>query len=715
MKKVITCMLLAIVAIIGLNMTVDAATRPASIQAGGQRRVADFIPGNSSQPVWFLQTSAGTPLFCEQRGIPFGANRAHNLHQELNTGFVHIIRNQPRTANRDRDYYVTQKAIWWFRDIINGNNANLPQAFKTFCTNNRNTNLVCRDILNLVDGARNFTQPRGTITFSTNNLTWTESGGFFTSTPITVTSANLTQWRGVTFVNAPTGTTVVNSNINANGNGTFQIRIPVSSVPHGTTRNFTIEANGNFNTSAVFSYRHTAAFQIVILDQVFTTSHAVRGSRAATITRAPQTTTRPISTTTTRPISTTTTRPISTTTTRPVSTTTTRPISTTTTRPISTTTTRPVSTTTTRPISTTTTRPISTTTTRPISTTTAPVNRNSLTIAKVNENGQPVSGAVLALYRGDCRNTTCHPNDRVGSTWTTTATPRVFHSLALGVYTIVEYHTPEGHLAAPKGIININSLTQHFHFNKVNETIPCEDRDVPIIKVDTNGNPLAGAVFVVRDASGRIVDRWTTTTQAHILTLAPGSYTLVEETAPGGFIASNVTIHFRVDENRNILQRNVHGQYSQVDRIVKVNEEMPGIVISKLNKISNAFVINAGLRIRDAQGNIVETWRTGNASHTVRLVPGEYTLEEYYAPAGYLRSAEVISFRILDSGQLQIRGEAGSWVNANGILFFNMPDDREDEVEVPKTGLSAALTYVFGSFVLVGGAWVLKKNGALKV
>ena len=77
---------------------------------------------------------------------------------------------------------------------------------------------------------------------------------------------------------------------------------------------------------------------------------------------------------------------------------------------------------------------------------------------------------------------------------------------------------------------------------------------VEISKVDvTTGEELAGAHLVVKDASGKVVDEWTSTNEVHVIkNLTPGKYTLTETIAPDGYVLSNETITFTVKSDGTV-------------------------------------------------------------------------------------------------------------------------------------------------------------------
>ena len=61
---------------------------------------------------------------------------------------------------------------------------------------------------------------------------------------------------------------------------------------------------------------------------------------------------------------------------------------------------------------------------------------------------------------------------------------------------------------------------------------------------------MSGAVLVVRDESGNVISRFTTTEDSYVLTdLENGTYTVEEEQAPAGYQISGEKISFTIDED----------------------------------------------------------------------------------------------------------------------------------------------------------------------
>ena len=66
---------------------------------------------------------------------------------------------------------------------------------------------------------------------------------------------------------------------------------------------------------------------------------------------------------------------------------------------------------------------------------------------------------------------------------------------------------------------------------------------------------LSGAVLVIKNSAGKVVERFITEEKAHVITDIPyGTYTVEEESAPSGYIKSNEKITFTVDDNHQSHQ-----------------------------------------------------------------------------------------------------------------------------------------------------------------
>ena len=183
------------------------------------------------------------------------------------------------------------------------------------------------------------------------------------------------------------------------------------------------------------------------------------------------------------------------------------------------------------------------------------ISTSKITIIKVDKaTGNAIAGAELVLKDS---------NGNKITSWTSTTSGHVIQNLPNGTYTVEETKAPEGYELneeAVKFTVDDNNREQRIKF--YNEA---KERVVNIIKIDqSTGQPLAGAVIVVRDADGNEVARFTSTTDPYVLTgLEDGTYTVEEVEAPAGYQKSNEVISFTLDPE-NVSQQITIENYPEV-------------------------------------------------------------------------------------------------------------------------------------------------------
>lgn len=237
-----------------------------------------------------------------------------------------------------------------------------------------------------------------------------------------------------------------------------------------------------------------------------------------------------------------------------------------------------------------------------------------------------------------------------------------------------------------------------------------ENFDINISKTDiTQSNEIEGAILVVKDLNGNVIDEWKSTTEPHKVTLKSGEYTLTETIAPDGYKLSKTTIYFMVDDIGGLFVKNDKGNYVSVDKVIMINELIDIVSVAKKDSKTGAFVSNAKLVIKDEKGNIVKEFITGDTVYQVSLTAGKYTLAEVEAPTGYLLSTEVLNFEVLSDGTLRVMNENGEYADSAILTFYNTPEDII-EVPVPATGKNATMLIIGGIALLIGGIACAKKT-----
>lgn len=226
-----------------------------------------------------------------------------------------------------------------------------------------------------------------------------------------------------------------------------------------------------------------------------------------------------------------------------------------------------------------------------------------------------IKGAVMTVTDND---------GKVIDTWTSDGNPHSIKGLHEGwEYTLTE-------TTAPKGYVKADSIKFTVSTDKKDQKLVMKDKQFTASKKDVSGkNYVEGAKLEVRDDQNRVVDSWTSTKEDHYVSgLEEGkTYTLTETTAPNGYVKAE-SIEFTVSKDK------VNQKVNMLDKQISV---------TKTDITGTQEVPGATLTVKDADGNTVDTWVSGEKEHYVSgLEEGKtYTLIEETAPEGYVRADEI--------------------------------------------------------------------------
>ena len=140
-------------------------------------------------------------------------------------------------------------------------------------------------------------------------------------------------------------------------------------------------------------------------------------------------------------------------------------------------------------------------------------------------------------------------------------------NVAPGNYILKEESAPEGYekvdteikfSVAADGTITVTGVTSDV-CEYVNGKLVLKDKKktanptVKVSKVDAGtGAEVPGATIVLKDKDGKVVEEWTSTKDAHEVTIPDGTYTLEETVAPSGYDKVDSKITFTVDKDGNV-------------------------------------------------------------------------------------------------------------------------------------------------------------------
>ena len=271
-----------------------------------------------------------------------------------------------------------------------------------------------------------------------------------------------------------------------------------------------------------------------------------------------------------------------------------------------------------------------------------------------------------------------------------------------GRYRIVEVKAPAGYLLDSTPVdVEFTYEGQQIAWQIVDGTNTNLRTSVDISKQDiTNGKELPGAKLEIRDADGNLVEGWTSTKTPHTVRglELEKAYTLTETRAPDGY-AEAESIVFKLVQNGTEQVNEVYVKsddgWKKRDDATVIMQDAPVLDIDKTD-IAGNLLPGATLTIRDADGEIVDTWVTDYKTHRVPIsdnflkLSGEakeyiYTLTEDAAPAGF-EIAESVQFKLEsvdDVISLFVRENAyAEWVRADKRLI-QMIDEATPREDTP--------------------------------
>ena len=316
-----------------------------------------------------------------------------------------------------------------------------------------------------------------------------------------------------------------------------------------------------------------------------------------------------------------------------------------------------------------------------------------VTIRKAEANGKAVEGAVLQVVSNKTKN--------IVDQWTVDAggNHNVRGLLAGETYILKEINVPKGYVKADDMMFTVVD-------DNKDQMIEMTDNQVQVIKEDEEGSLLKGArLQVINNKTNEIVDEWIS--GRHIIDISEEMKSLLQkgETINDMYIdEEDSSVLYRITPNKDakdytlMLQSNGETEYYRIDIegnetshlvrglnqndeyllkeveapkgyataatqdlkvdnkdiVLKMVDEITKIEISKLDITTSKELPGAHLQVSDEEGNIVDSWISGEEAHMIKgLCVGEtYTLTETIAPDGY-QVAQSIEFTVDDTGNVQ--------------------------------------------------------------
>ncbi|MBQ8054546.1 MAG: hypothetical protein IJ198_12205, partial [Lachnospiraceae bacterium] len=307
--------------------------------------------------------------------------------------------------------------------------------------------------------------------------------------------------------------------------------------------------------------------------------------------------------------------------------------------------------------------------------------KTKVSVSKVDiADGEELEGAHIQILDSE---------GKVVEEWDSTKEAHVIEGLKTGVeYTLRETVAPEGHILTTDTTFTIDENGKVTSTASMTEdgVILVEDAktQVSVSKTDiANGEEVAGAKIQILDKDGKVVEEWTSTTEAHKIEglLTGVEYTLRETVAPDGYAVATDTT-FTIDENGTVTTT---GSVSE-DGVLLVEDAKTVVKVSKVDIAGGKELEGAHIQIivKGLFGieKVIEEWDSTTEVHEIiGLKTGvEYILRETVAPDGYAVATDT-KFTLDAAGKVTSTGT----VSEDGVLLV---EDAMTVVKVSKVDIA---------------------------
>ena len=249
-------------------------------------------------------------------------------------------------------------------------------------------------------------------------------------------------------------------------------------------------------------------------------------------------------------------------------------------------------------------------------------------VLKTDENGTPIAGAQLALYK---------QSGELVTAWESTGDAKALY-LDPGHYVLKETSAPAGYYIADpvefEVVPGVSGQTYTMNDKPIKYAVEKIDKDT--------GEPLAGVTLELRNIYGQVVDQWVTDGTPHNIpkeVLEQGKTYRIRETA-------TVPGHYHLDKEIEFTVG------SQTDEAITITVDNPVIHYGALKKdaVTGVFLSGVNLQLKDSSGMVLDEWTTDGNIHEFDpeiLNAGEtYYIHEVGTIDGYYRNPTDVKFTI---------------------------------------------------------------------
>lgn len=269
--------------------------------------------------------------------------------------------------------------------------------------------------------------------------------------------------------------------------------------------------------------------------------------------------------------------------------------------------------------------------------------------------------------------------------WTSTDQPHYLENITPGKYILTEILAPEGYSKA-------QSIEFVIKDSAADQKVVMKDEltHIEFLKVDENGQALAGATLEIHDLEGNVLESWESATEPHTVRgLAAGTYVLHEVAAPEGLLLAD-DIEFTVTDKPQVIKvtmtdKMIRGNF----KLIKTSKQITGkrlqgatFSLYRSNPEGDEFL---GLYVTDENGEI----------NIYNLPYGDYYLKEERANARYYLNAETCRFEIRNNGETVIKNYENEAIAGRIIVHYEGTKDRGQSVVAhPQTGDAMRLNMI---------------------
>ena len=302
----------------------------------------------------------------------------------------------------------------------------------------------------------------------------------------------------------------------------------------------------------------------------------------------------------------------------------------------------------------------------------------TVSFKKLGEGKEQIGGGTFQLWKkNEGSDDWITDFSTVNGSWTSSP-------IKYGTYYVKEITAPQGYIldSKPSAEITIKKTAAHGTITMTNEKYTAGS--ITVKKVDENGNPLAGAEFMLSPGGNSEI------TGANGIAafegLAEGTYTILETKSPTGYgklegLEGSVTVNIQANGTANVegtVPDNLEFNGKSVILTWKNTRTHGSISITKTDgnqPLSGAFF---GL-YKDAAAaekpiDIQQTDKNGKALFA-DLEAGPYYVKEIAAPNGYVLDTDVREFKIGGNNAWDVEGEIENTLKKYSLTLVKKGDD----------------------------------------